>query len=328
MMRQAGRYLPEYRELRKTGPFLDVVRDPVRAAALTMQPIHRFGMDAAIVFSDILVPVAAMGLSVEFHEGEGPRITPAVRARADVDRLEDFDARERTGFLAETLTRVRAALGEERALIGFCGSPFTVASYMIEGGSSRHFEHTKRMMLADPALYHHLLLRLVDNSRRYIEMQIEAGADAIQIFDSWGGTLDERTWNTHVLPHVGSLVSVCHERGVPAILYVNGASHLLEAMADSGADVLGLDWRVEPADAMRRVGNRVALQGNLDPCTLFAPAEVVEREAQAVLDAFESQQGYIFNLGSGILPKTPLESVEALFRVVLAEGPAREVVRT
>jgi uroporphyrinogen decarboxylase len=325
MMRQAGRYLPEYRELRGTLPFLDVVRDPARAAELTLQPIRRFGMDAAIVFSDILVPAEAMGLSVEFHEGEGPRITPAVRTLEDVRGLRDFDAAERTGFLGETLARVRRELGSERALIGFCGGPFTVASYMIEGKSSRNFEHTKRMMLADTAAFDHLLSRVTLAMRPYLEMQIEAGADAIQIFESWGGTLDRRAWATHLLPNLKLLVEVGRERGVPVILYVNGAAHLLEDMAESGADVLGIDWRVEPADAIRRVGSRVALQGNLDPCTLFAPPETVEREAREVLEAFRRQRGHVFNLGSGILPKTPVESVEALFRAVLEPKRAAEV---
>ncbi len=327
MMRQAGRYLPEYRELRGTRPFLEVVRDPALAAELTMQPIRRFGMDAAIVFSDILVPAAAMGLSVEFHEGEGPQLEPPVRDRGGVERLRDFDARESAGFVAEAISRVRVELDRERALVGFAGAPFTVASYMIEGGSSRHFEHSKRMLLAEPALFHYLLLRLVENTRGYLSMQIEAGADAIQLFDSWGGALDPRSWREHILPHVKSLVDAGHDHGVPVILYVNGASHLLEAMAESGADVLGIDWRVDPRDAIRRVGSRVALQGNLDPCALFTPPGLVERAVREVLAAFRPQRGYVFNLGSGILPRTPVESVEALFRTLLAAHHATEVAQ-
>ena len=328
MMRQAGRYLPEYRELRGTRPFLEVVRDPALAAELTMQPIRRFGMDAAIVFSDILVPAAAMGLSVEFHEGEGPRLDPPVRDRGGVERLLDFEAGDRTGFVGTAIARVRAELGTDRALIGFAGAPFTVASYMIEGASSRHFEHSKRMLLAEPALFHYLLLRIVENTRGYLAMQVAAGADAIQLFDSWGGALDARAWREHILPHVKSLVDAGHDLGVPVILYVNGASHLLEAMVETGADVLGIDWRVEPRDAIRRVGSRVALQGNLDPCALFAPPAIVERAARDVLAAFRQQKGYVFNLGSGILPKTPVESVAAMFRTVLEPDPAREVARS
>jgi uroporphyrinogen decarboxylase len=326
MMRQAGRYLPEYREARGTRPFLDAVRDPALAAELTLQPIRRFGMDAAIVFSDILVPVAAMGVGVEFVEGEGPRLTPAVRTLEDARRLTT-DVRERTAFLADTIRRVRAAIGTERALIGFCGGPFTVASYVIEGGSSRNYEHTKRAMLAEPRLWSELCERVTEAAAPYLTMQIDAGADAVQIFESWGGALDRRTWNERVGPYVARLVAAAHARGVPAILYVNGASHLLEAMAESGADVLGIDWRVDPADAIRRVGGRVALQGNLDPCALFAPPDVVERMTREVLEAFGEQQGYVFNLGSGILPKTPVESVEAMFRTVLgaeARADARE----
>jgi len=317
MMRQAGRYLPEYREVRSGSTFLGMVHDPGRASEVTLQPIRRYGMDAAVIFCDILVPPAAMGQEVDFVEGQGPVLEPALRSAEDVERLADFDATGATGFLAESIRRVREGLGDERAIIGFCGAPFTVASYMIEGRSSRNFENTKQMMLGDPETFDRLLTRVVDNSIGYLRMQAEAGADVLQVFDSWGGALSADAFRERLLPHVERLVSEARGFGVPVILYVNGCHHLLEVMADSGADVLGVDWRIDPREAIARVGDRVALQGNLDPCTLFAPPEVVRAEAQRVLDGFRGQRGYIFNLGSGILPKTPLESVQALWDTVL-----------
>ncbi len=320
MMRQAGRYLPEYRALREGREFLEMVHDPALAAELTLQPIRRFGMDAAVIFCDILVPPNAMGLDLEFVSGQGPVLSPVVRNREAVDALKTFDAPSATAFLADALRLVRAELGEERALIGFCGAPFTVASYMIEGQSSRNFEHSKRLALDEPEVFEALLAHIVECSIPYLEMQVEAGADAVQIFDSWGGALDAATYRRVLLPHVQRMVAALQSTGVPVILYVNGCSHLLEVLADSGADVLGIDWRVNPAEAMTRVGSRVALQGNLDPTTLFAAPEVVAREARGVLDAFASQPGYVFNLGSGILPLTPVRSVEALWNEVLAGG--------
>lgn len=319
MMRQAGRYLPEYRSTRQgKGGFLEMVHDPATAAEITLQPIRRFGMDAAVIFCDILVPPAAMGIGVRFEEGVGPLLDPPVRDAAAVEALHGFDPSESTGFLREALRLVRAELGAERALLGFCGAPFTVASYLIEGRSSRNFEHTKRMMLGEPAIFDQLMAQVVDVSIPYLAMQVEAGADALQIFDSWGGALDEATYRARILPHMQRLVAGARAAGVPVIVYLNGCGHLLETLADSGADMLSIDWRVDAADAISRVGDRVGLQGNLDPCTLFAPPRVVASEARRVLDSFAPQPGYIFNLGSGILPKTPLESVAALWETVLA----------
>lgn len=322
MMRQAGRYLPEYRALRAQHEFMEMVHRPELAAEVTCQPIRRFGMDAAVIFCDILVPAEAMGLSVEIVEGKGPVLAPPVRTAADVDGLRDFDAAVDTGFLGDAIRLVRDEIGDERAIIGFCGAPFTVASYMIEGASSRNFENTKAMMLGQPELFDRLLTRIVDNEIGYLAMQVAAGADVLQIFDSWGGAFSAATYRERLLPEVARLVTSAQALGVPVILYVNGGGHLLEVLAESGADVLGIDWRVDPRDAIQRVGDKVALQGNLDPCTLFAPPAVVEREAQRVLTEFSGAPGYVFNLGSGILPGTPVESVEALFRTVLAPDTA------
>ena len=316
VMRQAGRYLPEYRAVREAHDFLSMCRTPSAAAEVTLQPIRRFGMDAAVIFSDILIPCAAMGQDLRFAEGEGPVLAPCVRTAADVEKLRDFDARSATGFLGDAIRLVRKELGKERAIIGFCGAPWTMASYMIEGGTSRNFEHSKRLLLAEPETFARLSQRLVDNLIPYLAMQVEAGADVLQVFDSWGGALDAATYRSAILPHVQRLVAGAKQCGVPVILYVNGCTQLLEVLADSGADVLGIDWRIAPAEAIARVGSRVALQGNLDPCTLFAPPAVVSREVTRVLDEFRPQRGHIFNLGSGILPGTPVESMETLFRVL------------
>ena len=323
IMRQAGRYLPEYREIRAQHDFLSMVRTPAIAAEVTCQPVRRFDMDAAVIFSDILVPCAAMGLDVQFKEGEGPTLAPPVRTAADVERLRDFDARDETGFVGEAIRRVRSELGTGKAILGFCGAPWTTASYMVEGGTSRNFENTKRLLYSEPKVFERLCARIVGNLIPYLGMQIEAGADVVQVFDSWGGALDAATYRSAILPHVTRLVSGAKKLGAPVILYVNGASHLLLPMAGSGADVLGIDWRVSASEAIRHVGARAALQGNLDPCALFAPPEIVERETNRVLDEFSGQEGYIFNLGSGILPSTQVESVEAVFRAIRARrGPS------
>ncbi|MBI5363009.1 MAG: uroporphyrinogen decarboxylase [Planctomycetes bacterium] len=321
VMRQAGRYLPEYRAVRGSHDFLTMVRDPKLAAEVTLQPIRRFDMDAAVIFSDILVPCAAMGQAVSFAEGEGPSLAPHVRSKVDVDRLRDFDPKQATGFLGDAIRIVRKELGDAKAIIGFCGAPWTTASYMIEGGSSKNFEHSKRMLHAEPELFDRLCARLVDNLVPYLAMQVEAGADVVQIFDSWGGALDARTYRAALLPHVKRLVAGAKRLGVPVILYVNGCAQLLEVLADAEPDVLGLDWRVDPVDAIARVGARCAFQGNLDPCVLFATPEIVVREVERTLAAFAPQNGHIFNLGSGILPGTPVESMDALFKVIRGRRP-------
>lgn len=318
-MRQAGRYLPEYRAMRLGKEFLDMVHSPQIAAEITCQPLRRFDMDAAVIFSDILVPPAAMGSDVTFVEGRGPVLGNPVRTREAIDALKDFDPEADTGFLGESIRRVRRELGEDKAIIGFSGAPFTVASYMIEGGSSKNFEHTKRMAFAEPETFQRLLARIVDNQIAYLEMQTKAGADVLQVFDSWGGNLDAATWRRLVLPETKRLVETAKAKtGAPVIFFVNGAAHLIELMLETGADVLGIDHRVDPADAIRRVEGRAAIQGNLDHCVLFAPPEVVKRETERVLEAFEDAAGHIFNLGVGILPKTPVESMETVFETLRA----------
>jgi len=315
-MRQAGRTLPEYRALRSRHAFLDMVKTPSLAAEVTLMPVRRFGMDAAVIFSDILVPPAAMGLSVRFEEGRGPLVEPVVRSREALTELRPFEAAKATGFVGEAIATVREELGESRAIIGFCGAPFTLASYMIEGGSSRNFEHAKGLMHSDPELFEAILDSIVEAQIPYLAMQVAAGADVLQIFDSWVGSLSAKDYARHVLKHTRRLVAGAQESGVPVILFGNGTSHLLEVLVETGADVLSIDWRCDPADAVRRTRGRVALQGNLDPCVLFAPPAVVRSETQRVLSAFDGAPGYIFNLGSGILPTTPLESMETIFEVL------------
>lgn len=317
-MRQAGRYLPEYRATREGKAFLDMVHDPALAAEVTCQPIRRFDMDAAVIFCDILVPPAAMGLGVEFIEGRGPVLSPPVRTRADVEGLRDFDARESTGFLAEAIRKVRGEIGPDKAIIGFCGAPWTVASYVVEGGSSRNYENAKRMMFGESETFALLCERIVDNQLDYLAMQVEAGADVLQVFDSWGGAIDAPTYEAQIFPHVERLVAGAKALGVPVILYVNGCSHLLEVLAKAKPNVMGIDWRVSLTEARERIGPGIALQGNLDPCILFASTDVVEREVNRVLDETRGMPGHIFNLGSGILPKTPVESMETIFRTVRA----------
>jgi uroporphyrinogen decarboxylase len=315
-MRQAGRYLPEYRALRSGQSFMDTLADPARAAEITLQPIRRFGMDAAVVFSDILVPLAAMGLSVEFVEGTGPVVTPPVRTRADVERLQPFDAHVATASLASCLRLVRAELGTERAVVGFCGAPFTVASYAIEGRSTRDFAETKRLLYAEPVVFEALLARIVDVSIGYLAMQVASGADALQVFDSWGGALDAHTYRRAVLPHLVRLVQGAMATGAPVIVYVNGGGHLVDELLTTGAQALSIDWRVDPRAARRRVGAHVALQGNLDPLVLLADRATVERETRRVLSEFAGHPGHVFNVGSGLIPRTPVENVSAALDVV------------
>jgi uroporphyrinogen decarboxylase len=316
MMRQAGRYLPEYRELGKGRTFMDRARNPELAAELTLQPIRRFGMDAAVIFSDILIPLAAMGVEVSFEEKIGPVVRPPVKTRADVERLTAFDPTRETGFLGDAIRLVRRELGAERAIVGFCGGPWTVAGYAIEGGSSKDHGGTKALLHSDPATFSELLGRLVDAAIPYLGMQVEAGADVLQIFESWGGELDAPTYREAVLPHLERLVVGAKATGAPVILFCNGGSHLLDVFADAGPDVLSLDFRTDARDAIRRFGDRFAFQGNMDPGRLLATPAVAERAAHAVLDAFAGAAGHIFNLGAGLTPQVPVESVQAVVDAV------------
>jgi uroporphyrinogen decarboxylase len=314
-MRQAGRYLPEYRAIRARLGFLDLCKNPEAAAEVTLLPVERLGVDAAILFADILLVVEPMGVGLEFARGEGPVIHRPVRSAADVRSLLEPDPAEAVPFVFETVRRVRAALGERVPLIGFAGAPFTVASYLIEGGAARDYVETKRLMYTDPGAWHALLALLARTIGRYLQGQIAAGAQAVQLFDSWVGAVAPDDYRQLVLPHTRALIQALSP-GVPVIHFGTGTAGLLEAMRDAGGDVIGLDWRVDLGEAWARVGHDRAVQGNLDPAALLAPPAEIRRRVQAILARAGGRPGHVFNLGHGVLPETPVDHVIAMVDAV------------
>ncbi len=322
-MRQAGRYLPEYRALREKVSFLELCKTPDLACEATMQPIRRFGFDAAILFCDILVPLEAMGLPVVFTEERGPILPNPVRVAADVTALAIPDPEIAMPFVPEAVRRLRQSLDPLGVpLIGFCGAPLTLAAYAVEGGGSKSgtFQKLKTLLYSDPATARALLGKLATTSADYLSSQIKAGAHAVQVFDTWAGALAPRDFEEFAFPYTKQIVDALHERHpkTPVILYVNGGAPLLERLGDTGADVIGLDWRIDIGVARRRLGNR-PVQGNLDPCTLFAPAEVIAERATAVARA-AGPAGHVFNLGHGIGPDTPIAGVEAIVKAIRSLG--------
>jgi uroporphyrinogen decarboxylase len=315
VMRQAGRYMPEYRAIRARLSFLELCRTPSAAAEVTLLPVDRLGVDAAILFADILLVLEPMEVGLEFARGEGPVIRRPVRSGADVARLPERDPVETLPFVLETVRRVRAALGDRVPLIGFAGAPFTVASYLIEGGASRDYLRTKRLMQTDPEGWHALLALLARTTARYLAGQIEAGAQAVQIFDSWVGALAPDDYRQFALPHTRAVVSALPP-GAPVIHFGTGTAGILTAMRQAGGDVIGLDWRVDLDEAWARLGFDVAVQGNLDPAALFAPPAEIRRRVQAILARAGGRPGHIFNLGHGVLPDTPVEHVRAMVDAV------------
>ena len=320
IMRQAGRYLPEYNATRKrAGSFLALAQTPELACEVTLQPLDRFPLDAAILFSDILTVPDAMGLGLHFVEGEGPKFSQPVRTEADVARLA-VPPMEKLRYVFDAVALIRKRLEGRVPLIGFAGSPFTLACYMIEGGGSDDFRLVKTMMYARPDLLHRILDVNARAVTAYLNAQIAAGAQAVQLFDTWGGTLAHGAFQEFSLAYsrqvLQGLTRVHEERVVPRILFTKGGGQWLEDMAASGADALGIDWQTPLANARRLVGDKVALQGNLDPNVLFAPANVIGAEAQRVLDAFGNGSGHVFNLGHGISQHTPPEHVHALVEAV------------
>ncbi len=308
IMRQAGRYLPEYHRVRRLGTFLDLCKTPERAAEVTIQPVDILGVDAAILFSDILVPLEPMGVGLEFVEGKGPVLSPPVRGQADVDRLVVPEMEEAVPYVYETIRILRRELAAKVPLIGFAGAPFTLATYMIEGGSSRNFWHTKKMMYQAPGVYHALLDKITACTSRYLAAQARAGAQALQIFDSWAGALAPCDFAAFALPYVKRIITeLRQETDVPVIYFANNGATLLELAAESGADVLGLDWRINIDDAVRRLGDRVAVQGNMDPIALLLPEEELAARIGRILEQARGAKGHVFNLGHGILPETPPE---------------------
>ena len=309
-MRQAGRYMREYQAVRAKHSILDVCKTPELAAQVTLQPIDRFPLDAAIIFADILLPLEPMGLSLTFTEGEGPVIKNPVRDRAAVERLKLIDGDE-LRFVEEAIKQARTALANKVPLIGFAGAPFTLASYAIEGGGSKSFLTTKQFMYREPEAWHKLMDKLARVVTGYLRRQIRAGAQAVQLFDSWVGCLAPGDYAEYVLPHVQLIFEGLKRENVPMIHFGTGTSGLLTLMKEAGGTVIGVDWRAHLDEAWATVGHDVAVQGNLDPVVLFAPLHDIERRVEDILRRAGGRPGHIFNLGHGILPNTPVESVAA-----------------
>lgn len=315
MMRQAGRYLPEYREMRQRADFLTMCRTPELAAEVTLQPIRRFGMDAAVIFSDILIPLEPLGFAVVFGE-KGPTIAQPVRKPADVPTSvpENFD--ERVSYVYQTIEMVGDELPAEVPVIGFVGAPFTLASYLIEGGGSKSFAETKRFFYHQPEAAHRLLGLLADTVARHLRNQVRAGARAVQVFDSWAGVLSEAEYRVWALPYAQRVLAELAQERVPRILFTLNAAHLYGALAEADAEVLGIDWRTPMGQAFDLLGDRFALQGNLDPTVLLGQPEQVVTETHKVLAGVGSRVGHIMNLGHGVLPSTPIANVEAFVQAV------------
>ena len=308
-MRQAGRYMPEYRALREKHTLLEICARPELAAEVTLQPVRAIGVDAAIVFADILLPLDALGLGLSFAAGEGPQIARPIRTPDDVDALPAIDVAASLGTVGAAIAQVRAALPEGPPVIGFAGAPFTVASYAIEGGASRHFTATKRFAATHDAAWHRLLARLVDFTVEYLGAQVRGGAQALQVFDSWAGVLDAADYARLVLPHQRRLFERLRPLGVPTIHFAVGADHLLDVQRALDADAFGLDWRTPLDTGWARIGHDRAIQGNLDPALLFAPWPEIERRIDDILSRAAGRPGHVFNLGHGILPGTPVDTV-------------------
>ena len=324
-MRQAGRSLPEYRAVRGDGSILDAIADPDRAAEITLQPVRRYGVDAAILFSDIVVPAHAVGFGVEVVPGTGPVVARPFAARRDLDRLRPLDPGADTPYVIETVRRAVDAL--DVPLIGFAGAPFTVATYLVEGGPSRHHERTKALMVVDEALWHDLMDRLADLAIASLLSQVEAGAAAVQLFDSWAGVLSPDQYRRGVAPHSARVLAAVGETGVPRIHFGVGTGELLDQMGDCGAEVVGVDFRVPIDAARRRVGPGRAVQGNLDPAVVLAGAPAACEAARAVLAANGGHPGFVFNLGHGVLPGSDPDVLARVVRVVHDEGEVRPETR-
>jgi len=321
-MRQAGRSLPEYRAARGTGSVLEAIADPELAAELTLQPVRRYGVDAAILFSDIVVPVHAIGFGVAVEGGRGPVVAHPFASAADLRRLRPFTPEEDAPYVGAAGRLVAAELGDRVPLIGFAGAPFTVASYLVEGGPSRTFAKVKTLMHADPALFGELVERLADMAAAFLAVQVGAGASVVQLFDSWAGCLSPDEYERSVLPATRRVLDAAHELGVPTILFGVGTGELLESMAVSGAEVVGVDWRVPLDRARQRIGPDCAVQGNLDPAICLAPWEVVAAATRDVLRRAGPDPGHVFNLGHGVLPDTDPGILSAVVDLVHAEGRA------
>jgi len=308
--------MPEYRALRQNYTLLQLCRAPDLATEVTLQPIRRVDVDAAIIFSDLLLPLEPMGIPFDFVKGEGPSVQAPLRTAADIDRTQVFEPREALGYVLQAIRQVKQELASHIPLIGFAGAPFTLASYAIEGGHSNTFALTKALMYQDPAAWHRLCEKLAAIVGDYLVAQIEAGVDAVQVFDSWVGALNASDYREFVLPHTRRIFAAVEGRGVPTIHFGTGTASILREMREAGGDVIGADWRITIDEAWTRIGTDRAIQGNLDPTLLFGPADRLTRAAEEVLARVAGRPGHVFNLGHGILPGTPVEHVQHLARVV------------
>ena len=326
-MRQAGRSLPEYRKIREGVPMLESCFDTDLVVEITLQPVRRYGVDAAIFFSDIVVPLKAIGVDLDIVPGTGPVVADPIRRRDQLEQLRDLEPGDVTTVTAAVRELV-AELGPT-PLIGFAGAPFTLASYLVEGGPSRDHRRTKELMYSDPELWHDLLGRIAAIGSAFLRLQVEAGASAIQLFDSWAGTLSLADYREFVQPHSAAVLSAVEDLGVPRIHFGVGTGELLGAMGDAGADVVGVDWRVPLDEAVTRIAPGKAVQGNLDPTTLFAPTEVVHAKAAEIIRAGGAAHGHVFNLGHGVLPEIDPDALARLTDFVHAhpvpEAPAQPV---
>jgi len=318
LMRQAGRYLPQYQAVRANVDFLTLCKTPELAAEVTLQPIEILGVDAAILFSDILIPIEAMGMSLEFPEKSGPTLSEPIRNKSAIDKLVVPDTEVDMPFIIKTIRILREKL--DVPLIGFSGAPFTLATYMIEGGSSKNFVHTKRMMFQNNRLFQYLMDKLALTITSYLTAQIRAGVQVVQIFDTWAGAVTPYDYKESILPFVKRTIAELKKEGVPIIYFANDCAGILKEIKKSGADVVGIDWRIDIGDAIRKLGKKSIVQGNLDPCALFLSKEEIEERVKDILWKGETAKGHIFNLGHGILPETSVENAIALVEAVHKYG--------
>lgn len=316
LMRQAGRYMAEYRKLREKADFLTVCKTPELAAEVTMQPINAFNLDAAIIFADILLPVEGMGIKLEFQEKKGPIIHNPVRSRKDIDALRIIDAERDIPYLPKAIKIVKQELNNKIPLIGFSAAPFTLASYIIEGGHSRNYLETKQMFYNEPAMWNNLMTKIVDVLIIYLKAQVRAGVDVIQLFDSWVGCLSTGDYREYVMPHSKRLIDEIKKEGLPIIHFGTDTATLLTSMKEAGGDVIGVDWRINLDEAWNMLGHDVAVQGNIDPLILFSNEKEIEKGVKDILNRAEGRAGHIFNLGHGILPRTPVDNVAFLIDTV------------
>ena len=316
IMRQAGRYLPEYQHIRNTTDFLTLCKTPELAAEVTIQPVDILGVDAAILFSDILIPLEPMGISLDFKEGQGPVLDPPIRDEALVNRLAVHDPNDTCAFVSDTVRLLRRKLKDKVPLIGFSGAPFTLATYLVEGGSSRNFLHTKRMMFHAPDIFYDLMTKITEVTISYLKMQVEAGAQALQVFDTWAGILSVRDYKAHVLPHVERIFHELASFECPKIYFAFGGCHLLSTIKTLNCQCFGIDWRTPLDEAARLLGGDRVVQGNLDPLALFMPEDRLEEEVRIILDQGKTAPAHVFNLGHGVLPQIPPEKVKLLVQLV------------